>query len=193
VPLIPFSPCSPGEPPESNCEWLALAGQEILAAALDGLLPFLPDAGGPCAGTFDTYLSMGPPNAEFYDALSVHLVRFGPTPASVRARERGGFCPPAQFPQQVAEWRVTLWEQCWPAARTENEKIVVPAPETLDVAAQWSYAHGIAMYESTVAAMVNSTWSMPSQIKLVTIGEMTPLGPQGLAVGWTFPAFTTVG
>lgn len=189
--LIPFSPCSPPEPPETNCDWLAEAGNEILGAALDGLADFIPS--GSCDDTFDTYLSMGPPVAERYDALSVYLQRFGPTPQAVNERARAGDCPPAIFPSQQALWQVTLWENCWPAARTEGETIIVPAPERLDAVAQHVYAHGIGMYEAVVAAMVNNTWNMPEQVTLVTVGDMTPLGPQGLAAGWTFPVTMKVG
>ena len=194
MPLLPFTDCTVPEPPPTECAWLAAAGNEILSAALDGLAPFIPPTSGPCADTFETYLTMGPPVAEFYDALSVHLETFGPTPSAVRAREATS-CPSGLFPQQQARWVVTLMENCWPPARREGETIHVPPPEDLNAAAEWSYAHGIAMYEAVVTAMVKNSWEMPTQVTSVVVGDLKPVGPQpqGLAVGWRFPVDTVIG
>lgn len=189
--LLPLSPCGPPEPPESGCDWLGETGAELLATALSGLLPFIPDEN--CTNdTFDTYLSMGPPNAERYDALSIYLVRYGMSPQGATQWTRLGACSNI-YPQMQAVWEVQLWVNCWPGAKREGETLIVPAPEKLDVAAQWMLTYGVAIQNALTLAMVKGTWELPQQITKVTIGDLTPLGPQGLAVGWKIPVTTVVG
>lgn len=190
--LLPLSPCATPEPPDTNCAWLADAGAEVLAAALDGLLPFIPPTGGPCEDTFDTYLSMGPPVAEQYDALSIYLLRLGPTPTAATRMAANGSCD-GIYPKLQAQWEVQLWLNCWPQARRVEDHFVLPAPEKLSNAAEWMLAYGIATYNSTMLASIGDTWEMPAQITNVSIGDLTPLGPQGQAVGWKFPISMVVG
>lgn len=191
--LLPFSPCGiPPDLPETGCAWLAETGEVILAEALSGLLPFIPDDSGPCADTFDTYLIMGPPVAETYDALSVNLVSYGMSPQAKALWQKAGSCGQG-YPATAAEWNVVLWENCWPQPEVNGETVTVPSPEMLDAVSQWTYAHGMAIWNAVTLAVVSGSWELPRQITNVTVGDLTPLGPQGGAVGWKFAVTTTIG
>lgn len=188
MPLLPFSACDPSQP-EHDCGFLFDIAETLLAVAAAGLSPFLPD--GSC-DPFETYVSMGPPVAEFYDALTIHLVRYGPT---VQAGRMDGMaaCNTGVYPQQEALWTLRLWENQYPAAEEQDDQIIVPAPERLHAVNEWLYAHGIAIYNAVVAAAAAGSLGLPPVVSKARIGDLTPLGPQGLAAGWGFNVTTVIG
>ncbi len=188
MPLLPFSACDPS-PPEHNCGFLYDTAEALLAAAADGLDPFLPPAD---CDTFDTYVSMNAPVAEFYDALSIHLVRYGATNSAANMGNLAA-CNPGVYPQQRADWTIRLWENQYPAAEETDEQIVVPSPDRLSAVNEWLYAHGIAIYNAVVAGAVAGSLGLPPQVSKVLVGDLTPLGPQGASAGWSFNVTTVIG
>ena len=182
MPLIPFDDCSGDAEPE-DCTALADIGEAIVALGLTGLEPFLPT--GECGHDFHTYLSMNKPVAEFYDALSVHLVEFGPDP-----REVYNDCASGLWPTLVAQWRVELWENCYPVV-DDNGKI--PTADELNRVNRYVYAHGLAAYNAVLDGWFNKTGIFPPRVTGVSFGKLTPLGPQGGAVGWAFTVNTALG
>lgn len=185
MPLLPFSNCDV-VPPEHGCGFLYEAAEALLAAGLVGLEPFIPD--GEC-DSFDAYVSMNAPNAEFYDALSIHLVSWGPTPEAQRRNDSMAGCVPL-FPTHVATWDMRLWENQYPAAQQIGDEIRVPPPDQLGAVNEHLYAHGIALHNALMAANVNGTLGLPYQFTKTAIGDLTPLGPQGLAAGWRITIVT---
>lgn len=183
MPLLPFATCGQYEPPDAGCGFLYDTGQAILAAALTGLEPFIPPDS--CGQSFDAYVSMNAPVAEFCDALSIHLVSYGPSAARAITSE----CADGAYPQQVAKWQVQLWENCYPGATADGP----PPIPTLDAVNEHVYAHGIAAYVGAVSSWASKTILLPPQVTSMTFGDLTPLGPQGLAVGWKFDVATVIG
>ena len=183
MPLLPFATCGDIPTPDAGCSFLYDTGQAILAAALTGLEPFIPPDS--CGQSCDAFVSMGPPVAEFCDALSIHLLSYGPTGQRVFPSE----CADGAYPQQVAKWQVQLWENCYPGATTEGG----PSVELLDHVNEHVYAHGIATYVAVVSGWADKSIVLPPQVTSLTFGDLTPLGPQGLAVGWKFDVAAVVG
>lgn len=192
--LLPFSRCDPVELPV-GCEFLVLIGEALLTAGLVGLAPYLPPTEGPCADPFSSYVSMGPPVAEFYDALSVHLVSYGQTPESTGRLNRIPDNPPGVYPMNQAVWRVSLWENQYPAVQVEGDEIIYfPTPEAIHAVNRHVYAHGIAAYDATQTAIYHGGIrdDLPAKVEKVTLGTMFPLGPQGMAVGWAWDVVTEI-
>jgi hypothetical protein len=179
--LSPFGGCNP-TPPPGDCGLLFDVGEAILGSAVLGLEPYLPTEG--CNETFDTYVSMGQPVAEFCDALSVNLVSFGPS-GTLRLSE----CSTGVWPDLVAEWRVELWENCYP---TLDDAGNPPTFDALHQVNEHIYAHGLALYNASLAGWLNKTATYPPKVQNVTFGPLTPAGPQGGAVGWKFAVSTVI-
>lgn len=182
MPLIPFDPCS-GDAEPGDCMVLPDIGEAILALGLVGLEPFLPT--DECGYDFHTYLSMGKPVAEFYDALSIHLADFGPDPrATINA------CASGLWPTLIATWQVELWENCYPVV---DDNGIPPTADELNRVNRFVYAHGLAVYNAVLAGWLNKTGIFPPAVDGIRFGPMQPLGPQGTAVGWKFTVTTELG
>lgn len=180
--LIPFDNCSNGDGPD-DCSTLADVGQALAAAALIGLEPFIPE--GKCGDDFHTYLSMGQPVAEFCDGLAVWLVSFGP-----KSQPRVSDCAVGVWPVLRANWRIELWENCYPTVDGLGR---IPTPDELDYVNRHVYAHGSAAYNAVMAGWYDKTMLLPSSVTGVEINQLTPAGPQGGAVGWKFDVATDFG
>ena len=175
MPLLPFSRCDVPAP-EGVCDFLFATAEQLLAVAAAGLEPFLPPSG--CGDSFDTYVSMNPPIAEWYDALSIHLVTFGTAPSRSAVPEFG------VWPQQQAKWDMRLWENCYPAPTKESP---YPSPATYNAINAHVYAHGTAIHQALMVAKVRDALGLPATVAECVIGDLTPLGgPAGDAgaVGW---------
>lgn len=196
--LIPNTNCDVAELPPQGCDFLFQTGEAILLAALIGLGPYLPDPDGPCAEEFATYVSMGPPVAEFYDALSIYLVSYDQTAESKARMARVTDNPRHVLPVFIATWRMSLWENSYPAAEKtpDGELISYPSPQQLHAVNASVYAHGIAAYDALAVSIYAGSQTiredMPRQIEKITVGGMRPLGPQGTAVGWGWDVTTEV-
>ena len=180
--LLPFSRCDTPAP-EGECEFLFATAEALLAVAVEGLAPFIPPAD--CGDTFDTYVSMNPPIAEWYDALSIHLTAFG-------ARQVRGIPEFGVFPPQRAEWDMRLWENQYPVMRDDR----VPLPEHYNAVNAHVYAHGLAMHQALVGKKVLGALGLPPVMGETVIGDLTPLGGSGGdagAVGWSIKITTMVG
>ena len=182
MPLIPFDPCS-GDAEPGDCMVLPDIGEAILALGLVGLEPFLPV--GECGYDFHTYLSMGRPVAEFYDALSVHLTDFGPD-----QRTSISSCASGVWPTLIATWQVELWENCYPVV---DDNGIPPTADELNRVNRFVYAHGLAVYNALLAGWLNKTGIFPPAVGQIRFGPLQPLAPQGAAVGWKFTVITELG
>lgn len=186
MPLLPFSPCDIPAP-ETSCDFLFETAEALLEAAAEGLADYIPPA--ECGDTFETYVSMNPPQAEFYDALSIHLRSYGtraPAPKSANGMTYS-------FPLQRAVWSIRLWENQYPGAERIGDELHVPSPDKLTKVNEHVYAHGMGLYNTFIAKVVNAQIPVPEQIGTITWGDLTPLGPEGVAVGWAFEVVTEVG
>ena len=187
MPLLPFAACDVPAP-QTDCEFLFDTGRLLLDIALAGLTPYLPPS--EADDTFDTYVSMGPPVAEFYDALSIHLVSFGAPPA----RRAPASSNTGVWPVQVAEWDMRLWENVYPVPRSAGEGVIaVPPPAEYQAVNRHVYAHGTAIHNALTTAQVANTLGLPRWVDKVTIGALKPissaLGESG-AVGWKIEVAT---
>lgn len=180
MPLLPFSSCDVPAP-EGECDFLFVTAERLLAVAAAGLEPFLPPSA--CGDTFDTYVSMNPPIAEWYDALSIHLVTYGNAPSRSQAPEFGA------WPPQQATWDMRLWENSYPVMH-DNE---VPPPSLYTSVNAHVYAHGMAFREALLGAKMTDGLGLPSQITETLIGPLTPQRGEAGAVGWKVEIITRVG
>lgn len=185
MPLLPFARCDVPEP-ETPCDFLFDTGQAILDVALAGLGPYIPASD---CDSFSSYVSLNRPVAEHYDALSVHLVDYGPF--------RNADQPLATIYR--IQWRVELWENQYPGAERIDDNLVVPSPDTINDVNRHVYAHGMAVYNALMVGTANcgcghqGGFDFPDQIGRTTLGPLVPLGPTGTAVGWAVTVFTEVG
>lgn len=183
MPLLPFSRCDVPAP-AGDCDFLFATAERLLEAAASGLTPYLPPSA--CGDTFETYVSMNPPIAEWYDALSIHLVTYGAQPTRGQAPEFGVWAP------QVAEWDMRLWENAYPVMVDDK----VPPASLYNAVNAHVYAHGMAFRDALIAAKMGDTLNLPAQIGETVIGALTPLGGSGSsagAVGWQVKITTKVG
>lgn len=127
---------------------------------------------------------MNTPVHGYREGLSVHLVNFGQV-----TDFQGGDCATGMFPRQSATWQVQLWEGCYPTITQDG----LPDFDSLNGVNEHVYAHGIAIYEAVVSGWVNKTILLPPQVSSMQVGRMTPLGPEGPAVGWRFDVTTVIG
>lgn len=183
MPLLPFAQCS-DVPEPTECSLLADTGEAILGAAVVGLEPFIPPDG--CGPPFTTLLSLGQPIAEFHDALSVWLVSFGPTPQP----PKNFGCGEGVWPTLRAEWRVELWENCYP---TFTEQGTIPTPDEIHAINRHAYAHGLGVYNAAMQGWINKTVPWPSRINSIEYGPLLPSPPQGGSFGWKFTVYTEFG
>lgn len=195
MPLLPFSPCDIAAP-DTACDFLFDAAELLLGAGAEGLAPFIPPSD--CGDTFETYVSMGPPKAEFYDALSIHLVTYGNRPMATRHPTANvypteGASQTGVFPLQRAVWSMRLWENQYPGAERTEAGLVVPSPDRLDAVNRHLYAHAMGLYNGFVLKAIQNDLNLPPQITGVTWGDLTSLGPDGTAVGWSFEITTEIG
>ena len=175
MPLIPQFGCDLPEPP-TDCEWLFDIGEKIRQGAMDGLTPYLPAEGTPCAG-FESYVSLGEPPADACDILGVWLMGYGP---STRAARRMADQPGYSTPDYQSEWSVNLWEQCYPGPTEAGGVVELPDLELLHEVNRWVYQHGMAMYHGVLDAFKGDICST------VVPSSMRALMPQGGCGGWQF-------
>lgn len=174
MPLLPFASCGDVSAP-ADCGFLYDVAETILATATEGLTPFIPPPS--CGDTFTTFVSHGKPVAETYDALSVHIVGFGPGQMrSVSA------CATGVWPPTVATFRIELWENCYPVATQTG----LPSPDELNDVNMHLLAHGAAIYNAVFGGWVDKTMALPPSVTDVAVSDLAPLGPQGGAAGWGF-------
>lgn len=178
------------EPPDDPCPWLWETAEAIREAAWGLVEQALPAVGSGCEPPLTSYVAMGAPVAEMYDAVSVHLVSNAMTPDSARLKADVSSCGDGIYPRWLTTWRVELWLNGYPSVRQGEKGIYVPSPERLHAANQWLYALGNAMHRGLSDAQASGQIEVPNAIDRVTIGSLSPLPPQGQAVGWRVDVVT---
>lgn len=199
MPLLPNTRCGPPAP-ETSCDFLFDIGSDLIEAALVGLAPYLPEPDNACGDTFETYVSMGQPVAELYDALSVYLVSYGLTPESSGWQGRHSRDVLGVSPQFQAVWDMALLENCYPVAEknAEGDIIYLPTADALHDVNRYVYAHGIGAYDALSVAITQGTLPNPvgptgrPRVEKHQLGPMLPQGPQGAAVGWRWQITTVM-
>lgn len=181
--LIPAVDCSILEPP-TDCTTLFDIGEAVAAAAMIGLEPFIPAAD--CDPPIESYVSMEKPVAiPGQDMLVVWLASFGP-----KAGGRPiGECSSGFWPDFEAEWRVELWEHCYPSIDDLGR---LPTPDELHRINAHLYAHGGGVYNAVLASWLNKSGVYPPKVQNMTFGPLTPILPDSKVTGWKFTVRTTV-
>lgn len=179
--LIPAVACSELEPPE-DCDLLFTIGDALLATASAALDPFMTD--DDCDPPFQTYVSMERPAVvPGCDLLAVWLTRVGPGRANIAE------CASGIWPDLIAEWQVELWEHCYPSIDDLGR---VPTPDELHRVNAHLYAHGAAIYNTTLASWLDKQGVYPSGVANMTFGPLVPILPNAKVTGWKFTVSVTV-
>lgn len=183
MPLLPIADCS-GVPAPDDCYSIWDDGHAILDVGVAALTAgrFLPEPGA-CGDPFTTLVAVGAPAQDFRDMLAVWTPSHGPTQASQIELARAG--SNAIPPVLQTQWNVELWENAYPVVEVTEGKFVVPDTADLDAINQWVYAHGQTVYEGVIRAIADGSIDIDPSRRM-RVGPMSPLGPLGGSVGWSF-------
>lgn len=191
MPLLPLGNCGTFTPPVDGCHFLFDIGEAILAAALTGLAPYLPDPTSPCAPGVQSYVSVNVPPADNCDVLAVYMTSYGPSQAGLTREARGASCAPS-WPEMEAVWQAELWEAAYPTVDEVGGSFSVPDPSVLDQLNRHVYAHGLAAYNGVMGAWYNRTLTLPAPVDRLVFSSLVPLGPEGGCVGWRWQMRATI-
>lgn len=180
---LPAVNCANGITPDVVCDTTWLMGERIRTVAFDGLCTC------DCETAFRSYTTIGTTIEDpLGDSLIITLV--GLTSAITVNQTITGATPVAGFHR--ARFLLELRDNGWPTIERDEFGNYVNIPDSVDVNAmsKHSQSHGEKMYRSLANATQMRTLfpsaSNPHVIQeAVRLGEIVPLQPQGIQVGWT--------
>lgn len=171
---IPTGDCDEGF--DVCCSTLYDIANYLLSEVYDALAGCYPPA--PCVDPLRAYVTVSGGDDGQVDVLSVSIGTVAPSASTL----------PGKFGLFRATFEVRLKESGWPTVYADGETIMLPDPVEQAAAARHLYSHGEAIHRRLAYLHFNKML-VPSNIRCTnaTLGQMSPLTPQGGVVGWVVP------
>lgn len=186
--LIPSSlPCDLPDVPNA-CGQLFDMGERFIAVVLDALDDFVTDDCG--CENLQGIVSLGEPIVQIGagEMVAAHLVSWGP-----RMRNRPDNPSAArQSARFVAQWRIELWESCYPQIEGNTQPQPIPLGFLHEIH-RHIYAHAHTAWRAMWNAWADPADEMYPHCDELAFGDLRPLPPQGTYAGFTWDVAGQIG